>query len=155
MWARTQDKHLGSKATTRANGSMWIIRVIETVLLEWLKLWKLRNEDRHGQDMESRRRAETSQTIREVKQFYAAHDGKVTARLQWLFAEPLEERRERNIENPNPMAKHLETHRGEKLQHSFNHRMTESQEKPHLIFPPNSSNPYLPPPFSCSFSTLR
>ena len=47
--------------------------------------------------MESRRRAETKQTIQEIEQFYAAHDGKVTERLQWLFAEPLEERQERNI----------------------------------------------------------
>ena len=92
MWASIQDRHLGSKATTRANGSMWIIRVIETVLLEWLKLWKLWHKDRHGRDTESRKRAKTQQTIQELEQFYAAHDGKVTARLQWLFAEPLEER---------------------------------------------------------------
>ena len=76
---------------------MWAIRVIETILLEWLKLWKIRNEDRHGRDMESKRRAETRQTIRELEQFYADHDGKVIPRLQWLFAEPLEDRRERNI----------------------------------------------------------
>ena len=97
MWARTQDRHLGSKATTRTNGKLWTIQVIETVLLEWLKLWKIWNEDRHGRDLESRRQAETRQTIRELEQFYAVHDGKVTARLQWLFGEPLEERRERNI----------------------------------------------------------
>ena len=47
--------------------------------------------------MESRRLAETRQTIRELEQFYTAHDGKVPARLQWLFSEPLEDKREQNI----------------------------------------------------------
>ena len=75
---------------------MWMIKVIETILLAW-KLWKLCNEDRHGRDMESRRHAETRQTIRELDQFYAAHAGKVTECLQWLFAEALEVRCEQNI----------------------------------------------------------
>ena len=97
LWASTQDRHLGSRATTRVNGSTWMIKIIETILLEWLQLWKLRNEDRHGRDMESRRQADTRQTIRELEQFYAAHDGKVIARLQWLFTETLEVRREQNI----------------------------------------------------------
>ena len=47
--------------------------------------------------MESRQQAETRQTVRELEQFYSAHNGKVTARLQWLFAEPLEHRWEQNI----------------------------------------------------------
>ena len=56
----------------------------------------MRNEDRHGRDVLSRRKAETKQTVRELEQFYEAHDGKVIARLQRLFTEPLEIRRERN-----------------------------------------------------------
>ena len=97
LWASTQDRHIGSLSTTKDNGSMWAIRVIETILIEWLKMWKIRNDDRHGRDMESKRRAEIRQTIRELEQFYADHDGKVINRLQWLFVEPLEDRRERNI----------------------------------------------------------
>ena len=96
-WASTQDRYLGSRTTARVNGSTWMIKVIETILLEWLKMWKLRNEDRHGRDMESRRHAETKQTIRELELFYATHDGKVTERLQWLFTTALEVRREQNI----------------------------------------------------------
>ena len=71
-----------------------MIKVIETILLEWLKMWKLCNEDRHGR---SRRHAETKQTIQELELFYATHDGKVTEQLQWLFATALEVRREQNI----------------------------------------------------------
>ena len=76
---------------------MGMIQLIESIFREWLKLWKLRNEDRHGRDVESQRHAETRQTIRELDQFYAAHNGIVTMRLQWLFEVPLEERREQNI----------------------------------------------------------
>ena len=97
LWALTQDKHLGSRSDVRANGSTMMIKVIESILLEWLQMWTLHNEDLHGRDMESRRKAETRQTIHELEQFYAAHNGKVTARLQWLFREPLEIRREQNI----------------------------------------------------------
>ena len=42
---------------------------------------------RHGVKTTS---GDTRQTIKELEQFYAAHDGKVVERLQWLFSEPLE-----------------------------------------------------------------
>ena len=96
-WALTQDRYLGSQATTRANGSGWMVKVIESILSEWLTMWKVWNEDRHGRAMTSRRQAETRQTLRELEQFYATHDGHVIERLQWLFAVPLETRREQNI----------------------------------------------------------
>ena len=35
LWAATQDKHLGTSATAKANGSQWIIKLIETILTEW------------------------------------------------------------------------------------------------------------------------
>ena len=97
LWAITQDQHLGSRATNRFDGTTWMIQVIELILLEWLKMWNLRNEDRHGRDIESKRQAETRQTIRELEQFYTVHKGQVTERLEWLFEVPLEDRREQNI----------------------------------------------------------
>ena len=97
LWASTQDRYLGSRATVKADGSKWVTRIIESIFIEWLKLWKLRNEDRHGRDVESRRQAETRQTVRELEQFYDAHKDTVTVRLQWLFEEPIEVRREKNI----------------------------------------------------------
>jgi hypothetical protein len=67
-----------------------MVKVIEVMLQEWLKLWKLRNEDRHGRDINTRRQAEERQALRELQQFYAANDGRVVTRLQWLFNTPLE-----------------------------------------------------------------
>ena len=85
LWATTQDRYLGAKANVKVNGSKWVTQVIESILVEWLKLWKLRNEDRHVRDVELQRQAETRQTIRELEQFYAAHGGVAPARLQWIF----------------------------------------------------------------------
>ena len=48
LWATTQDKYLGTSATVKANGAQWIIQLIETILIEWKKMWKMRNEDRNG-----------------------------------------------------------------------------------------------------------
>ena len=48
-------------------------------------------------DTASQRQAETQQTLGELEQFYAAHDGHVTERLQCLFMVPLQDRREQNI----------------------------------------------------------
>ena len=90
LWVMTQDRHMGQQTNSRVNGLMWTTRVKELILVEWLKMWMLQNEDRHGCDIESRQNAETRQTIHELEQFYEAHDGKVTARLQWLFADALE-----------------------------------------------------------------
>ena len=97
LWATTQDRYLGSHSTVKVNWSQRMIQVIESILVEWIKLWKLRNKDRHGRDVEPRRQAETRQTIQELDQFYNTHDRKVTARLQWIFSKPMEERREQNI----------------------------------------------------------
>jgi hypothetical protein len=94
QWKTTQEQFLGSKSSRKANGGTWMIKVIETILQEWLKLWKLRNEDRHGRDRASRLQAEERQAIRELEQFYEDNDGVVNQRLQWLFDTPLDERRE-------------------------------------------------------------
>ena len=111
-----------------------MIQLIESILREWLKLWKLRNEDRHGRDAESQQQAETKQMIRELEQFYAAHNGTVTPRLQWLFEEPLEVRCEKNI---GIIIQWLNTWKTivEKSYNSLDHRMT-LQENPST---PNSS----------------
>ena len=65
--ATTQDRYLESQSTVKVDGSQWMVRVIESILVELLNLWKLQNEDRHGRDVESRRQAETRQTIRELE----------------------------------------------------------------------------------------
>ena len=93
LWTSTQNQNLSIQATAKVNGSTWMIKVIETILLQWVKMWKPPKDDKHGQDMESRQHAKARQTIRELEQFYMAHDGKVTNQLQWLFDDALEVRR--------------------------------------------------------------
>jgi hypothetical protein len=55
----------------------------------WLNFWKIRNEDRHGRDDDTRRQARDNQTIPAVAYFYDEHATRVTPTLQWLFEIPL------------------------------------------------------------------
>ena len=97
QWTRTQDKYLGANATRTVNGGTWMTKVIEVWLSQWLKLWKLRNEDRHGHDVNTRAQAEEAQVYRELQQFYEAHDGNVPERLQWIFDTPISTRMEGKV----------------------------------------------------------
>jgi hypothetical protein len=97
QWTRTQDRYLGAKATRTVNGGTWMTKVIEVWLSQWLKLWKLRNEDRHGRDVTTRAQAEEAQVYRELQQFYEAHDGNVPERLQWIFDTPISTRMEGKV----------------------------------------------------------
>jgi hypothetical protein len=64
-------------------------KVIVTWLQQWLNLWKMRNEDRHGRDDDTRRQAQENQTIRETTKFYEENATRVNPTLQWLFETPL------------------------------------------------------------------
>jgi hypothetical protein len=99
LWQQTQARYLGSRATRLSNGSTWMTRVIEAWLQEWLTLWTLRNQDRHGKDAATRLQAEEAQTIRELELFYEANKDTVTQRLRWIFDKPFEERRTLRIGN--------------------------------------------------------
>jgi hypothetical protein len=46
-WKKFQDRYLGDRANSRRNGGTWITKVTTTWFEQWLKLWKLRNEDRY------------------------------------------------------------------------------------------------------------
>jgi hypothetical protein len=93
MWRAAQDKYIGRNTTKRRNGSLWMTKVIEMWLSEWLKMWRLRNEDRHGRDLATKLQTEERQAIRELIQFHEKHDGHVDQELQtWLFDIPLREK---------------------------------------------------------------
>jgi hypothetical protein len=89
LFQAVEDGHLGSKATKRMNGSTWMTNVIQTWFTERLKLWTIRNEDRHGRDQAINTQAENRQAIRKLQQFYADHDGRVHHGLQWLLEESI------------------------------------------------------------------
>jgi len=80
-------------------GEKWMTTVITIWLQQWLNLWKLRNEDRHGRDDDTRRQAQNNQTIHEATTFYEEHAARVNPNLQWLFETPLITRTQGNISN--------------------------------------------------------
>jgi hypothetical protein len=61
--------------------------VIDYLFKQWLELWKLRNEERHGMDAETRARAEKAQAHREVCQLYDLKEN-IPDHLQYLYQTP-------------------------------------------------------------------
>jgi hypothetical protein len=97
QWSLAHDKYLGSRSTKQQNGGTWITKVITAWFQQWLDLWKIRNEDRHGRDEATKRQAKDRQTIREIIQFYKHHDTRVDPTHQWHFNIPIQERMQGNI----------------------------------------------------------
>jgi hypothetical protein len=56
QWKAIQDKHLG--VNKRVNGSSWMMNIIQAWFTDWLRLWTIQNEDRHGQDQATKLQAE-------------------------------------------------------------------------------------------------
>jgi hypothetical protein len=96
-WSLALDKYLGSRGTKRQNGGTWITKVITAWFQQWLNLWKIRNEDRHGGDEATKRQAQDRQTIREIIQFYEHHTTRVDPTHQWLFDKTIQESIQGNI----------------------------------------------------------
>ena len=98
-WKHAHNRYLGGRATSKKNGTTWTTTLATTWLQQWLNLWKLRNEDRHGRDEATEKQARDSQTIREATMFYQNHEDQVGQNLQWLFRTPLQDRIQGNINN--------------------------------------------------------
>lgn len=88
-WTELQDHHLGDTATHRTNGQTWLTSVVDFIFQEWWKLWKLRNDDRHGRDAQTKAQLEHAQAIRELTLLYEAYSHTEDPRLSWLFDVPL------------------------------------------------------------------
>jgi len=95
------DNSASDNSTHKRNrtGETWMTTIITTWLQQWLNLWKLRNEDRHGRDEDTRRQAQDNQTIHEATKFYEENATRVNPNLQWLFETPLITRTQGNISN--------------------------------------------------------
>jgi hypothetical protein len=60
QWVKHQQEAMGDTATKRKNamGPMtWATDMIAPIFEHWLKLWKMRNGDRHKQDATTRKAA--------------------------------------------------------------------------------------------------
>ena len=76
QWADIQDIHLHSKnlKTSRKTGVTWATDLAHLLLQQWLDLWKLRNEARHGKDKQAQREKKQAQLLREVDLVYQSAD---------------------------------------------------------------------------------
>jgi hypothetical protein len=91
-WIAYLEQSIQHEATQFRNAVTWATDIIRTMLSQWLDLWKLRNEDRHGQDYVSKRAAERNQAIREVEQLYE-FKGRIQPEDAWIFHTPIEQQR--------------------------------------------------------------
>jgi hypothetical protein len=91
-WIVIQREAMGDKATKRKNAVTWATDIISTTFEQWLNLWKLRNEDRHGKDNKTRKEAERRQAIRELEQMYEDNED-VNTGEEWILHRPLEVQR--------------------------------------------------------------
>jgi hypothetical protein len=90
-WIQYQREAMGESATKRKNGSTWATEIISTIFDQWLELWKLRNEDRHGKDRITRKEAERKQVIRELEQNLMYEQVNTTE--AWILQRPLDEQK--------------------------------------------------------------
>jgi hypothetical protein len=92
-WIKAQEEEMGDNATKRKNALTWATEMISLIFEQWLKLWKIRNEDRHGRDTATRKAAEREQAIRELSQMYEDHE---QTQEGWILQRPLEEQRKKS-----------------------------------------------------------
>jgi ribonuclease HI len=88
QWLNHQRDSMGNGTTKRKNATTWATDMISTIFEYWLKLWKMRNEDKHGKDAATRREAEKQQAIRELEQMYEDNEN---THETWIIQRPIEE----------------------------------------------------------------
>jgi hypothetical protein len=77
-WSRLQDDYYARErrqtgTTDKCTGERWQIQLIALIWTQWMKLWKLRNEELHGRDKVAQMSAERREVERELR---AAYDNK-------------------------------------------------------------------------------
>jgi hypothetical protein len=92
FWGQAQHARTPDPDEKTNNGSAWAAAVSSFFLEQWLDLWKLRNEDRHGRDAGSTAEAEKDQVHREVTPVCGQCSGmELPQHLQFVMAKPLAE----------------------------------------------------------------
>ena len=71
-WAEHQEQHLRNtdEVTNKRNGTTWTTNLAATLLDQWYRLWKQRNEDKHGKEWKERLAAKYDQIRRKVTLLY-------------------------------------------------------------------------------------
>jgi hypothetical protein len=87
-WRRNMAEHYRG-SDSKGKDLQWSSAMAELMLSQWWKLWTLRNEARHGKDLESKNQAAKRQALREIQQLYELQDSR-RIDLQWIYHTPLE-----------------------------------------------------------------
>jgi hypothetical protein len=89
-WIKYLELRIGDAATKTKNAGTWATELIKTIFTQWLELWKLRNDDRHGHDYKTKQESERNQALKEVQQLYKLK-GQIQAEDEWIFHTPWEQ----------------------------------------------------------------
>lgn len=95
-WIQAQKEAMGETATKRKNALTWATDMVSLIFEEWLNLWKIRNEDRHGRDKATRKAAERKQAIRELENMYEDYGGQGQLEGAWILHWSLEEQKSKS-----------------------------------------------------------
>jgi hypothetical protein len=91
-WVTYMGNSIGGNATKTKNAITWATDIIKTIFTQWVALWKMRNQERHGHDYKSRKEAEHNQAVREMEQLYELK-GHTQPDYEWIFHTPIEQQR--------------------------------------------------------------
>jgi endonuclease/exonuclease/phosphatase family metal-dependent hydrolase len=72
-WARLQDRHISKLHTDSEthSGQQWATRLSRILIDQWMKVWKLRNKDRHGVDRATQIAIRESIILSELEELYS------------------------------------------------------------------------------------
>ena len=89
-WSKAQQRHLGA-FDRKKNGQTWATDIAQLLLEGWLELWQLRNDDRHGRDVQTKAQAQCTQALRELKLAYEFKE-KILTHHNWILDTPINQR---------------------------------------------------------------
>jgi hypothetical protein len=96
QWIHYQREAMGDNATKRKNAETWATTMIETILNQWLKLWTMRNESRHGRDYKTRQEAAKQQAISELEILYT-HQSQLQPQEEWILGKDINEMKKKSV----------------------------------------------------------
>lgn len=91
-WRKCQDKYITQVTTTVSSttGHMWVISIGRLIFDQWIVLWKIRNEERHGKDEQLRRQARLKILTSELQELYT-YKNRVCPHDRQIFHSSVEE----------------------------------------------------------------
>jgi hypothetical protein len=87
-WKIKMAEHYRGGSDSKGRDLQWASAMATLMISQWWKLWTLRNEARHGKDLESRNNAMKRQALREITQLYELQESR-RIDLQWIYNTPL------------------------------------------------------------------